>query len=169
MEERFSAPRAQSWGCIASLPRTFYREVGLISDDDPMPRLQVRYYNGYMLLHEGNFINNEYFILVIFAGAACSALKELQQGVYLAGILEPTCVSSTTNSPIVLAAASSDTMYQMTDNINSLIQQQLSGGGLDPAWRGARSWPSGHFICQKQIKPVHCCPVQAITALSKQI
>ena len=107
-------------------------------------------------------LNSLYFILVTCAGAACSALQELQQGVYLVGVLEPARVSSTSNSPLVLAAASSDTLYQMTDNINALIQQQLSGRGLNPARRGA-SWATGTYIPSDK-KSILC-----IDALFKQV
>ena len=77
------------------------------------------------------------FLLMKPAGAACSVLGGIYKGVHPVALLEPTCVSSPSNSPIVLAAASSDTLYQITNNINSLIQQQLSGRDLHPVRHGA--------------------------------
>jgi hypothetical protein len=38
--------------------------------------------------------------------------------------------SSSTSPHIFLAATSSDVLYQLTDNINALVQQQLSGRPL---------------------------------------
>ena len=92
------------------------------------------------------------------AGAACSALGGLYQGVHVVGLLEPTCISSPSNSPIVLPAASSDTLYQMTDNINFLIQQQLSGGSQYPIRHGAflatRTFSENDFL--SQMEPLLC-------------
>ncbi|CAK0743777.1 hypothetical protein CVIRNUC_001496 [Coccomyxa viridis] len=50
----------------------------------------------------------------------------------------------------------------MTDNINALIQQQLSGRGLNPARRGA-SWATGTYIPSDK-KSILC-----IDALFKQV
>ena len=122
-----------------------------MSDDDTMPRLQVRKYEGHNLLYKGKIhLHNESSILVTCAGAACSALEGLQQGVHLVGLHEPTCVLSLSNSPLVLAVASSDTLYQMTDNINSLIQQQLSGGFLDPARHGSYWATRTKFLIRRE-------------------